>query len=793
MIYIVIGLPHTDLFIDDGQSYLEEPPETPAPLFAVRAFKTAIFGTPHPNQEDQFNNDKRLVQTYAVKAEESDSQHPDGNPATPGLSTAINRRPKIEPLASPTKGILLTPGTAATRKKTVSFSGLAKSTGREAKPALDEFEVRGGTSSYDQDLLAPETSHTEPKNQSSLTKTLFKAQLEASKKKIGAEADQEKNSTIKVLSVQRKDQSATGVARQEEMSKPAADTTVDLSQPRSRSGQHWKAEYELYHKNSAREMKKIIKYGQNVKSYALKKDSEATSLGDKLKRELSKVAVMETKVSKLATQLANARKNGHDGDADQIKLMNDLAKQTALAVRYNQKAQSYRRNIEINNSVEPRGPGQDESYVEHDGKDLSPNRLYIKRELDEQPSELFSLRTELETFKENVKSTEEKAAKLEAENMTLKKSLARVKEEMNNYEKRRLAREQRLKNRELRLQQEKQEYERKLAEATREYKRLLDQADQDYKEAGAEISLPKQDSNDSVTVRRTEVGLREEGIFPKELGRSDAGHMDSILTSPKRQRDQDSASPKSRVARERSANPQSRDTVIPPFDDAKSKTPKQPKHDHKQIIQTSDMDIWMTGSPGDAVLDMSVSKGLAQSSHFGALRKETNDALQEIDQNSVLDPPASNQILIHHPEKCSDDINSSQNLPETDSSVLPAVHSHGPLMLSAVRRMHERRLNISSPRPSMINFTTSPPQQASLRAGIQPAHASDDKSSILTGSSEQRYSSILSSTTRTSTMTLTRRRSILPADRAAAARARLQKRGMEKQKSLEKTEPNASL
>ena len=31
---------------DDGATFLDEGPETPAPLFAVRAFKTAIFGTP---------------------------------------------------------------------------------------------------------------------------------------------------------------------------------------------------------------------------------------------------------------------------------------------------------------------------------------------------------------------------------------------------------------------------------------------------------------------------------------------------------------------------------------------------------------------------------------------------------------------------------------------------------------------------------------------------------------------------------------------------------------------------
>ena len=776
-------LPHTYLQIDDGQSYLEDPPETPAPLFAVRAFKTAIFGTPHPNQGDELNDEKRPAHLRAVKVEETLQQHqtPHETPQDLGLNTELNYKPKTELLASPAKGILLTPGTAAARKKTVSFGGLANNLSGERKRELHEIKIGDDTSSSDQSLVPTQTLRSEPKNQSSLTKTLFKAQLEESKKRLSVEGDCEKSAARASLG-DNKNHLEVGTANEKEVHDLAADTTVDLSQPRSRSGQHWKAEYELYHKNSSREMKKVIKYGQNAKSYALKKDSEATILADKLKKELSKVAAMEAKVSQLATQITNARQGSSDeGADDQSKLMSDLAKQTALAVRHKQKAEGYRRTIEMNKTLVAPDAGQDDNFVQQVGKELSQKRPSTIQVLNKTPPELLSLRTELETFKENFRFTEEKAAQLEAENMTLKRSLARVKEEMDSYEKRRLAREQRLKNREARLQQENQEYERKLAETTREYEWLLSQANQHSKEPDVVNSLAEQSRKDGDAVRHVEVRLRERTSVAKELGSSDASHGDYILTSPKRRRHHDNKSPESRVVRERLPKSPLRDIVRTPPDDAKSTSPKLPANGQHRNFQTSDVDVWMIGSPGDEAPNTSLSKGLAQSSHFDLLRNGTNDALQEIDQNLVLKSSTNDQIPSHRLGNSVDKVSSPPNPPRMDSSVLPALPSCEPFLSSAVRRMRERRINISSPRPSIVNFTSSPPQRAPSSTSFQPARASDDKNT------EQRYSSIVSSSSRTSTMTSAQRRSALPADRVAAAKARLQRRSMEKQKLRDKS------
>ena len=700
------------------------------------------------------------------------------------LNTDVGFKPQAELLAFPAKGILLTPGTATTRKKTVSFGVLANKLSDENKCGLDETKFGDCTSSSDQGPSTIQKLRSEPKNQSRLTKTLFKAQLEASKKRLSVEADHA-DSTVEVSLGDNKNHFAFDTANQEDVPDLAADTTVDLSQPRSRSGQHWKAEYELYHKNSSREMKKIIKHGQNAKSYALKKDSEAMILGEKLKQELSKVAAMEAKVSQLATQISNARRSGpSEGADDQSKLVRDLAKQTALAVRHRQKAEGYQKTIEINESFREPDPGHEDSCIEREGKELSQRRPSKTQELDEPPSELLSLRSELETFKENVKSTEEKAVQLEAENMTLKRSLARVKEEMNSYEKRRQAREQRLKNREVRLQQENQEYERKLAETTREYKRLLSQANQHCKEPDVGNPLAKQSRKDGDAVMHGEPRLREISVPWKELGPSAASHGDSVATSLKRQRHQDKPSPESHVVRERPKKSPLRDTVETPLNDAKSKSPKLPTNEQNEEAQPSDVDVWMIGSPEDTAPNTSLSKGLAESSHFGLLRRETNDALQEIDQNLVSESSTNDQIPSDHPGKSIDKVNTPPTPPRMDSSILPVLPSYEPSLSSAVRKMHERRMNLSSPRPSIVTFASSPPQHAVSSASVHTTHIPNDENR------QQRYSSMVSSSTRTSTMTSARRRSALPADRAAAAKARLQRRSMEKQKSREKSKEN---
>ncbi len=121
---------------------------------------------------------------------------------------------------------------------------------------------------------------------------------------------------------------------------PDHDITVDLNEPHSRSGKYWKAYFENYHDDAKTEMEKLVKYKQLAKSYAKQKDAEAVDLNQKLKEEQEKVKVMEQRVSELARQVtSSAKKGGGDNDS---KLMDDLAKQTALTLEYKEQVKSSR-------------------------------------------------------------------------------------------------------------------------------------------------------------------------------------------------------------------------------------------------------------------------------------------------------------------------------------------------------------------------------------------------------------------------------------------------------------------
>lgn len=451
--------------IDDEKSYVEEPPETPAPLFAVRAFKTAIFGTPHPDQSNVKRHTPQVEQNDNVAktqpAEEAKGITVDNAVNDPlGGRAAVS---KVEPLASPTKGILLTPGTGPTRRKTVSFGSLiADAQKKEEQSPSTELNRDSAPKSGKDPEVVKTNLRIQPRH-SSLTKTLIQQSKQNSNNQAISVKSNEEVPTI---------EPATKIGAQTQNSDHSPDITVDLSQPRSRSGQHWKTEYEQYHKRSNREMKKMIMYGQNVKSYAVKKDSEATGLGEKLKKELAKVAAMEKKVSKLAAQLNNAYAHSPEGESEQTRLVSELAQQTALAIRYKQKADHYRRAMQKENRADGSdGEGDEIRAMEETSEGL-------RREADEpevaaRSAQQGSFDTQLETLRMSAKKAEDQAAKLEAENNALKRSLARVKGEMMSYEARRQAREERYKRREAKCKAEQKACEAQLAKLTVEHRNLL--------------------------------------------------------------------------------------------------------------------------------------------------------------------------------------------------------------------------------------------------------------------------------------------------------------------------------
>ena len=687
--------------LDDGESYIEEPPETPAPLFAVRAFKTAIFGTPHPDQSIV----KRPAQPVQQRRDDAKTQ-PAGNVEDRQIHNAVNdyfNEPvavlKVDPMASPTKGILLTPGTGATRRKTVSFGNLIANAQKEEKqsPSTEAATLK---SRRNQDV--PEASPRIQPRHSSLTKTLIELSKQNPNSQATSNTSSEQGPTREHASL---------IDAQADNTDQNADTTVDLSQPCSRSGQHWKTEYEQYHKRSNREMKKIIMYGQNVKSYAVKKDSEATGLGEKLKKELAKVAVMEKRVSKLAAQLKNVHAQGPKEESEQTRLVSELAQQTALAIRYKQKADHYRRAIQKEiradcSTVER----EDMQMMEETGEWSSGEANSPEAGAVSSPDKLHA---QLESLRVSAKKAEDQAAKLEAENGALKRSLARVKGEMMSYESRRQAREERLKRREAKCKADQKACEAQLAKLTVEHQKLLLASSQPSK---AEAPARPRDGSPNFSGRAPANGTQknDESLGPDRVSKP--------YTSPRKSRSQKSA-----------------------------------------------VDIWTLSSPRDAADSVSPSKEPTELPP-SSVRHDIQRTLKEIDKNLI---PKQHPRTESNPEP---HLSQAHDAHKPSTKPIP---QHQPGLSSPAHQTHNQRPKIDSPRPVTLDLTSRPAKLDPQEAIVKPVVKSSSTATL------GRSSSLLSRVgSRTSTMT-SARGSALPAERAAAAKARLAARSAERRNRQE--------
>ena len=515
---------------------------------------------------------------------------------------------------------------------------------------------------------------------------------------------------------------ASAIETQTDDADQFADNTVDLNQPRSMSGQHWKTEYEQYHRRSNREMKSIIMHGQNVKSYAVKKDSEATGLGEKLKKELAKVASMEKKVSKLAGQLKNAHSQGPEGEGEQAKLVAELAQQTALAIRYKQKADRYREAMLREKRV--------------DGSDGEPRDLQIVEEADEMSTreanlpensawsaEKDILHAELESLRVSAGKAEDQAAKLEAENGALKQSLARVKGEIMSYESRRQSREERFKRKEAKCKADHKACQIQLEKLTVEHRNLLLASGQPSKAETLVHPKPPACYDD----------LRELDGNP-DVAEGDIPNRDGTSHEPLEQ-----------------------NRISKPYISPRKSRP-----------QKSAIDIWTLSSPRDGANNGSPSKEPTEIPP-SSVRHDIYRTLKEIDHNLIPE---------QHPGTKSTSgprVSQANNAHKSTIQTMSHPASGKP---SSVHAMHIQRDTISSSQPVMVDLTSSPAKVEPLEANVKPPV----KDSIGTLG---RSSSLMSRVgSRTSTMT-SGRGPALPAERAAAAKARLAARSAEKRKGLE--------
>lgn len=716
--------------LDNGQSYVNEPPETPAPLFAVRAFKSALFGTPRIYQD--FDSATPLPKTPDHKAGKKHHDTRIGNAKNDKLGQRLAEehvyKPRVASIMSPAKGILVTPGTATTRRKNVSFGGLALD--KKGNDKIEKKESNDGDSSLDSDTSNPLVTDPLAWNQyrqTTLTKALYKAKTGSSQDHWEDHTDREITED-EFLPVKSNDDSNANIGSRENLTDLVTDTTIDLDQPFSRSGKHWKAEFERYHKKSDREMKKIIKHGQNVRSYAARKDSEASDLGEKLRLELSKVAAMEAKVSKLAAQLAGTRAHGSN-DSVQAEMVNDLAKQTALAVRYKQKADRYRAALSKKTAAA--------TSAEDGVKATLPQSVGLSAFQEgnsKQAPEMVSLQMELEKYRESTKLAEEKANKLEAENLELRKTLARVKEEASTCETERRAREAKLKRNEASLKDTKEDCNTRLNQITSKHQKLL-------QEMHLEKDGPGKTENPVMKLSENRKRLTKPNLA-NSVGASNATLAGEILET------------------------------------------FGPVHEIKS--QDSHVDIWTL-----SVQENQRTKKPARNEISSPTNAKVSSVLREITQNLTPDRKSGTPLPPSHALPSTDSNTPSRHpgtyAPPDDK---PHLHELGsekhsiflapqPINSSAAKRMRERRSTIISPRPSMFNIAPSPPKP------VSNPNLADSKPHTTHATSKPAHthptSQVSAAPSRPSTLAGVRKQPALPPDRIAAARARLREKNLEKQ------------
>ena len=722
----------------DTISDLEDAPETPAPQFALRALRSAFLGTPRPKETD------RRSQYHATAQEPvNGSKRSSPNAHIKEQTNLVDRNKLTVDLpVSPAKGILLTPGTTANKRKTVSFGSLASDENEKVDLFTGQIDASAGNAGRTH--LATNLQRGQ-ESQPAMSKSVFESQLEASKRRIKKQISARE---LAPSTVESQSKLRAGLGEEEDGVGTKSDFTIDLNQPCSRSGKHWKGEYDQYHKKTNREMRRVIQHGQTIKSYAQKKDIEAANLRQKLENELAKVASMEAKVSDLATELAKVRVQNDHSDVDPGHLVHDLAKQTATAIRHKQIAEKYKEALEeVWGNKTQQIHKDDYVGITMEGSS-DPSRIEPDRNVGSK--EVSDLYAELKHFQSATMTAEDRVAKLEKENVALKQKMARIKTEMQNYESRRLAREDKLRRKDAKLIAAREDSEARLAQLELKHTKLLQgqPSEADTYRAGpgsiAGLGTGAREKNIEPAVALAGVtqgnGSCQSGPL-QPLRKGDLIGSVGLGSSPTAQRQSGSSTTRSRSPLVQLNNPtvQRAHTDV---DQAKDLSPST-----SPAIQNAGTRGWVHNTQIELIDDTLSYTEVPKDSDFSLLRHSTNAAMRELSQTSIHDQSIHARA-------------DSQLAKIAGDASAPDPPPCKPLSSYTRWRTQSHRGTVASPRPSMLTFATSPHDRAVQRSQ-RAVH----------GNLQSRRSSLLSTDSRTSTLGS---RTTLPPDRAKAAKKRLE-------------------
>ena len=243
------------------------------------------------------------------------------------------------------------------------------------------------------------------------------------------------------------------------------DETTNLNEPRSQSGKYWKAEFDEYRTKTIEETEQLIRYRSAARDFAKKKDDEAGRLTTKLKEEEKRLAEMERRVSELASNVV-----GDESKGDNKKLVKELTKQTALALQYKHRITLLRQVLEkhgvVDSEIDNAGAHELGTPIEKTAMELRR----AQRALENANAKIDEQRAELSKLRALAQASDQKVTKLEEENMSLKQSLTRAKDDMGRTEGRHGEREANLRQRESKLEARVKEYREQLRKESREHR-----------------------------------------------------------------------------------------------------------------------------------------------------------------------------------------------------------------------------------------------------------------------------------------------------------------------------------
>ncbi|KAH0538604.1 hypothetical protein FGG08_004805 [Glutinoglossum americanum] len=768
---------------------MPDAPETPAPVFAIRAFKTALFGTPH----DTENIDESPTPGDEVYDRTSRSS---GAGAKFVPSMAAPDRSLYS--SSPTKpaGILLTPGTASNRRKTVSFGA-----------AVIDNEA-GGRSGLPSNLPGKYPSPWTPKAttpgsrraRTSLTNTLYEVRNTTSTntKLVKGKAPRRKNPGTDLVEGLGGLDAKNAVGEFEpdlSDSGEEGDITVDLNKPRSRSGRYWKTEYDQYQEKTDHEMKKLVKYKYLARSYAKKKDSEAVELGNKLREERKKVVEMEEKISELAAQMAASRVHGDGNGTDQSsEIVKGLARQTALAVEYKEKVDRFQAALEQHGiPIEQESLGTKKLAIPQTEHTLIQVGQELKR-AREQLREINLLQLEVEELRSTLKGAELKAQKLDEEKLSLSKDLEKAKEELERNDKRRIAREEKHKQREEKLVTQKNEYKERLLQAKADHQVAGEKLKKRSSDERANFEQETSNLRDRLRISTKgdfgALGKLEQQCFSQQEAIKDyerqiedlraaaaKSHGSTDRTHDEWQQQQRKTLRELRQAREEVSNMRlERDAVQTELRDCQAeierlKTRHQPPKQGESAARLPKPKDRGSYDPSDKHYKL---HSAAEVSSIPAARGWPSANRASLPNAALLDlshnPNHENQNRmpgLQSPERTPGSARRRGRRYSLDS---PSLALPSPEAFTS-RTTHGQSKTYDSPRPSFFSIPSSPPKMQPLTLPLRTTAAPPPPPSRPSAGTGVR---------RTESLRVAKTRSSLPPERAAAAKARLEQRNAEK-------------